>query len=172
MLGLLLGKKNYTTMKSTMIFPSQLKVLGLWMSVIGLLGLWFATSGGLINVFRILEPEKTWPDGSYPYPPSFLPITSLIGHASVALLVLGLVLFFFSREKDEYLYHVRLESLQFAVVWQLAATVLLGLYFAFFGVISMENALPIIITMGVAGFWLLFVLRYCYVVFFNSRKEN
>ncbi len=159
-------------MKSTMLLPSQFKINGLWMSLTGLLGMWFVAAGGLINVFRILVPENTWPDGSYPYPPTFMPINSVIGHISVALLIVGLVFFFFSKEKDEYLYHVRLEALQFAVIWQLAATVLMALYFSFFGTIPLESGLPIIITASAVGFWALFTLRYCYVAYLKSRQEN
>lgn len=159
-------------MKSTMLLPNQFKINGLWMSLAGALGMWFAASGGLINVYRLLVPGNTLADGSYPYPVSFLPITSVIGHVSVALLILGLAFFFFSREKDEFFYRVRLESLQFAVVWQLATTILMGTYFSFFGKSTLENTLPIIVTASATGFWLLFALRYCYVAFLESRKEN
>ncbi len=159
-------------MKSILFLPNQFKINGLWLSLTGVLGMWFVIANGLINVYRVLEPGKTMADGGYPYPDSFMHVNSIIGHLSVALLILGLAFFFFSRERDEYFYRVRLESLQFAVVWQLVATVALGLYFSVVEGVFLESVLPIIITTSAVGFWLLFTLRYCYVSFLKSQKEQ
>lgn len=83
---------------------------------------WLATENGLINFYRLVDPIKTLAEGAYPYPAGFWSFSQFVGFASINLAVLQLPVFFFSREQGEFMYRVRLESLQFAAVAQVGVT--------------------------------------------------
>lgn len=154
------------------LLPSKFRIIGLVMMVAGLAGVWLATSNGLINVYRIIDPAKALANGSYPYPADFWSVNQFVGFASISLTIVGLLAFFFSREQDEFMYRVRLESLQFAAVAQVGVTICLSTYFSFKGDVPLENLMPAIITISIVGFWLLHIIRYSYIVYFKSEANE
>ncbi|CAN5862763.1 hypothetical protein BH24BAC1_BH24BAC1_24610 [soil metagenome] len=159
-------------MKNKLLLPPEFKKLGLWMLLLGLLGIWVATSEGLINVYRIIDPAKVWADGSYPYPANFWQVNQLFGYFSVGTIICGLLFFFFSKEKDEFFYKVRLESLQFASITQVSLTFCACIYAFFARSEAMERILPSLVTLSVVCFWILYFLRYSYIVYFKAKSGS
>jgi len=159
-------------MKNQLLLPPEFKRSGLWMMLLGPLGIWFATSKGLINVYRIIDPAKTYADGSYPYPPGFWQVNQLVAYISLGIVICGLIFFFFSKEKDEFFYNVRLESLQFATISQIGLTFCSCIYAFFTKAEPMENLLPGLIAFSTAGFWVLYIIRYSYIVYFKAKLNS
>ncbi|UOG77381.1 hypothetical protein MTX78_23850 (plasmid) [Hymenobacter tibetensis] len=159
-------------MENKLLLPTGFKVPGLWMLLIGPLGVCIATSGGLINVYRVIEPTKAWADGSYPYPSEFWQANTLLAYVSLGITVCGFMFFFFSKEKDEFIYRVRLESLQFASTIQIILTFLACIYFLFAEGVAIESMIPSSVTLSAGGFWILYILRYSYIVFFKSKLNS
>lgn len=113
----------------TLLFNSRLRALWAFTALAGLLGYWVAATEGLINVYRIILPGDTLPDGSYPYSSGFWEVNAGFSAASLLLLALSLVALFLTREQDEYFHKLRLESIQFAVYAQFVAGMLAFAYF-------------------------------------------
>ena len=152
--------------------PVRFKITGLNMIAIGLIGNWIAATNGLINLYRVVDPSKTLSDGAYPYPANFWQLNQAVGYCSISLVILGLLLFFFSKEQDEYIYAVRLESIQFAAVAQIGITIGLSLYFLLTASRPLDNYFPTIVMVSVFGFWLLFITRYSYIVYVKSKSNG
>ena len=145
------------------------KPLGLAMMALGALGAWAAETNGLINVFRLIDPAQTYPDGSYPYPPSFGAINHLFAGGSLLLIAGGLLLFFFSGERDEYTKRIQLEALRFAALVQVGVVVGFVLYSEL--TTSLFNFREAVSTGSLLMFWATFVLRYYYVLYVHARTN-
>jgi ABC-type branched-subunit amino acid transport system permease subunit len=154
-----------------MLLPENFKVKGLTMIAIAFIGLWISSQNGLINLYRIILPGETLPDGSYPYPPDFWENNLILTYIAAGLMVAGLLCFFLSRERDEFFYKVRLESIQFAIIAQLFIAIALYSCLYLSGIFEMENTLTGILTISFACFWLTFSLRYYYIICFNANRD-
>jgi hypothetical protein len=150
-------------MKKLLLLPASLKNSGIFAVLVGLAGLWMAETEGLINIYRILWPDRTLPDGSYPYPPEFWSVNSLLSYATTALIALGILLFLFTKEPDEFHYNARLEATQFAVVSGLLGAVLLLGYFVLAPGYQLINTITSILGTGVLAFGTTYVARYYYL---------
>ncbi|KAA0993452.1 hypothetical protein [Dyadobacter aurulentus] len=159
-------------MDKLLLFPSAFKRNGLLMIAVGMVGLAVASQEGLINVYRLLLPGDTLSDGSYPYPSDFWQKNIILEYTSIALMVLGLLFFFLSKERDEFFYKIRLESIQFAILSQLLVAGLLYCFFYFSGKYQMENTFTAILSLSFAGFWITYIARYYYIVRFRAEKDS
>jgi hypothetical protein len=108
---------------------SRYRAAGVFLAITGFLGLWVASWEGLINVYRIILPGYTLPDGAYPYPANFWDVNAAFGMVSACMLTIGTALVFLAKEPDEYLYKIRLESIQFAVIAQFLVGLIAFAYF-------------------------------------------
>jgi glucan phosphoethanolaminetransferase (alkaline phosphatase superfamily) len=158
-------------MNKLFLLPTGFKANGLTMIFLGLLGLSVASQEGLINVYRILAPGNAIADGSYPYPANFWQINAIFEYTSIALVAVGLLCFFMSRERDEFYYKVRLESIQFAILMQLCVGVVMYCFFYFSGNYQMENTFTAILSVSFAGFWIAHISRYYYMIRLRSNED-
>jgi hypothetical protein len=158
-------------MHKILLLPESFKANGLIMIMVGFTGALVATQNGLINIYRLVSPGKILTDGSYPYPTDFWYHNQILTNISIALMVVGLLSFFLSRERDEFYYKVRLESIQFAILTQLAVAITLFGFFSLSESYQLQNTITAILTISFAGFWATFLLRYYYVVLVKADKD-
>jgi hypothetical protein len=149
--------------------PAQYRAKGLLASFTGLIGFLIASNNGLINLYRIVLPDFTMPDGSYPYPAHFWEVNAVFQSVSVCLVLLGIVAVFFAREEDEFFYKIRLEAIQFAMYTQFAACLVSLAYFYFAPGYQLVNAFTAILAVGLGSFFVAYVLRYYYSVYFQAN---
>lgn len=149
------------------LFPTHYRTKGLLAVLTGLAGFLIASNNGLINVYRILLPGNTMPNGSYPYPANFWDVNSVLESGSICFIVLGLIGFFLASEPDEFYYNVRLESIQFAMFTQLAVSLGSFAYFYFMPGYQLVNTFECILALGFGSSLVAYVLRYYYTIYFQ-----
>jgi len=159
-------------MKSLVSLPNNFKTKGLIVFTLGLIGMLVTSQNGLINVYRLLMPDQTNPDGSYPYPSNFFEYNYLLGICSVFLSIVGLLCFFFSREKDEFLHSIKLQSIQFAVAVQICMSMIIGVYYMISPYQSVVNALSGLVIFVLISFWPVYIARYYYLVNIKSNINS
>lgn len=152
-----------------LLLPENYRVKGLLAALTGLFGYAVATTEGLINVYRVILPNRVFPDGSYPYPDDFWAINSVFETASVCLVGLGIIAIFVARERDEFFYKIRLESIQFAMYAQFAVSLSAFAYFYFTPGYQLINTFVPILGMGLGSFIVAYLLRYYYSAHFQAN---
>lgn len=150
---------------------ARYRAAGVFLAITGFLGLWVASWEGLINVYRIILPAYTLPDGAYPYPANFWDVNAVFGMVSACMLTIGAALVFLAKEPDEYLYKIRLESIQFAVIAQFLVGLIAFAYFYFTPGYQMENTFQGILGMASGTFLVTYVLRYYASIYFNADQD-
>lgn len=153
-------------MKNLFLFPPALKTRGLVAALTGLGLLWVSEAEGLINLYRIVLPGYAFPDGSYPYPPEFRTINGALWFFAAGMVATGLLLFLFSREKDEFHYTARLEALQFGLGFGLLGAALLFGYFVVMPGYQLINTTTAVLGTGVSVSGLAYIARYYYLILF------
>jgi len=151
--------------------PVPYRTASLWLLALGVVGVCLTTSNGLINVYRVLDPAPTMPDGSYPYPASFWQLNQALGLLSVGLFSLGSGGFLFARGADEFQQHLRRTALQYAAVTQLVLLAGLSLSVVVRSDSSLGQAFPLICTAGLVSFWLVYGLCYGYLRYVQHRVK-
>lgn len=154
-----------------LLFPSRYRAIGVCVALAGLLGYCVASTGGLINVYRVISSGNTFPDGSYPYPSDFREVNAVFGNASLCFLVLGIIAVFMAREPDEYCYKIRLESIQFAASAQFLTGLAAFAYFYFTPGYRIENTFQAIIGLACGTFLLAYALRYYAVIYIKPGQD-
>jgi hypothetical protein len=152
-------------------FSGRYRATGIFLAIAGFLCLWVASCDGLINVYRIVLPERTLPDGAYPYPADFWDVNAVFGIISACMLTLGAAMLFLAKERDEYFYKIRLESIQFAVFAQFAAGLTAFAYFYFTPGYQMENTFQAILGFAGGTFLAAYVLRYYANGYFKADQD-
>jgi hypothetical protein len=152
-----------------LLFPAHYRAKGLFLGLAGLLGFCIASNNGLINFYRIILPNQTLPDGSYPYPANFWAINSAFADVSLCLVIIGVVAVFLAKEPDEYLYRIRLESIQFAVVVQFVVGLIAFAYFYITPGYQMADIYPSILGMNGCSFLMAYLMHYYFVKYFKSE---
>jgi hypothetical protein len=148
--------------------PTHYRAKGLLAVSVGLASLLIATNNGLINLYRILQPEHVMHDGSYPYPANFWDINAAFLSGAVCFVVLGIVAVFLAKEPDEFFYKVRLESIQFAIYAQFIVMLASFAFFYLTPGYQLINTWVSILGLGLSSFFVTYVLRYYYAIFFQS----
>lgn len=159
-------------MDTLLVLPAKAKVIGLVMIGLGAAGALVATQNGLINVYRIVDPNTVAADGTYPYPPNFWSLNLALSYTAVTLLVGGLVGFVLAKEPDEFFYRARLEALHFALGAQLIIAFSLYGFFYWSGSHQMANTYLTILTSSFIGFGVFFMLHYYYHIFGSHSKSK
>ena len=154
-----------------LVLSARYRAAGVFLAITGFLCLWTASCEGLINVYRIILPGYTQPDGSYPYPANFWDVNAVFGMVSVCMLTLGGALVFLTKEQDEYFYKIRLESIQFAVIAQFLVGLIAFAYFYFTPGYQMENTFQGILGMASGTFLVTYALRYYASIYFNADQD-
>ncbi|WP_026632497.1 hypothetical protein [Dyadobacter alkalitolerans] len=154
-----------------LLLPTHYRAKGLLAVSIGLTGMLIATNNGLVNFYRILQPERAMNDGSYPYPANFWDINATFLSGAVCLVVVGIIALFLAKEPDEFFYKVRLESIQFAIYVQFIVMLALFAFFYFTPGYQLINTWVSILGLGLSSFFVTYVLRYYYAVFFQSDRN-
>jgi hypothetical protein len=155
----------------TRSFSARYRATGIFLTIAGLLCLWVASSEGLINVYRIILPAHTLPDGSYPYPANFWDVNAVFGMVSACMLTVGAAIVFLAKEPDEYFYKIRLESIQFAVVAQFLIGLIAFTYFYFTPGYQIENTFQAILGLAGGTFLVAYALRYYATVYFKAGQD-
>ncbi|MHA4739396.1 hypothetical protein [Dyadobacter sp. MSC1_007] len=155
----------------TLLLPAHYRAKALFTALAGLAGFMVASAEGLINLYRIILPGRTMPDGAYPYPSNFWQINSMLESGSVCLIALGVLGLFLAREPDEFYYKIRLESMQYAVFVQFFVMLASFCYFYFTPGYEMINTFQGILGLGFSSFLVTYVLRYYYVIFFQADQH-
>lgn len=151
-----------------LLLPAHYRAKGLLAAFTGLIGFLIASNNGLINLYRIVSPDFTMPDGSYPYPAHFWEVNAVFQSVSVCLVLLGIIAVFLAREEDEFFYKIRLESIQFAMYAQFTVSLASLAYFYFAPGYQLINAFAAILALGLGSFFVAYVLRYYYSVYFQA----
>ncbi|MCF0051654.1 hypothetical protein LXM25_16415 [Dyadobacter sp. LJ53] len=107
-------------------------------------------------------------DGSYPYPANFWDINATFLSGALCFVVLGIAAVFLAKEPDEFFYKVRLESIQFAFYAQFIVMLALFAFFYLTPGYQLINTWVSILGLGLSSFFLTYVLRYYYAIFFQS----
>ncbi|MBO9611190.1 MAG: hypothetical protein J7619_00775 [Dyadobacter sp.] len=145
--------------------------VGVLLTIAGFLCLWAASCEGLINVYRIILPGHTLPDGSYPYPANFRGVNAVFGIVSACMLTVGAAMVFLAKEPDEYFYKVRLESIQFAVFVQFLVGLIAFAYFYFTPGYQMENTFQAILGLACGAFLVAYPVRYYTGIHFKADQD-
>lgn len=151
-----------------LLLPAQYRAKGLLAIFTGLIGFMIASNNGLINLYRIIFPDLIMPDGSYPYPAHFWDVNAVFQSVSVCLALVGIIAVFLAKEVDEFFCKIRLESIQFAVYTQFAVSIASLAYFYFAPGYQLVNAFSAILSLGLGSFFVAYVLRYYYSVYFQT----
>lgn len=154
-----------------LLIPARYRASGALLALTGLLGFCVASTEGLINVYRIILPGNTSPDGGYLYPPEFWEVNAVLGNVSLFLLAIGMAAVFLAKERDEYLRQIRLESVQFAVYAQFLVGLTAFTYFYFTPGYRIENTFQGIVGLVCGTFLIVYVLRYYYIVHFKTGRD-
>lgn len=152
-------------------FPARYRATGIFLAIAGFLCLWVASWEGLINVYRIILPGRTLPDGAYPYPANFWDINAAFGMVSACMLTVGAAMVFLAKEPDEYFYKIRLESIQFAVIAQFVVGLIAFAYFYFTPGYQIENTFQGILGLACGTFLAAYVLRYYANSYFKADQD-
>lgn len=151
--------------------PARYRANGLFLVLAGLTGFWVASTNGLINLYRVILPGDTLPDGSYPYPANFWEINAALEVGSLCSVAVGIVAVFLAREPDEYFYRIRLESLQFALFAQFLTGLLAFAYFYLVPGYQLANTVQGIMGLSFGSFLVTYVLRYYFVIYFKTGQD-
>ena len=154
-----------------LLFPARYRAKGAFLALAGLLGFCVASTDGLINVYRVILPGNTLPDGSYPYPPDFWQMNAILEGVSLCFLAAGIATVFLAREPDEYFYKMRLEAIQFAVYAQFVTGLAAFAYAYFTPGYRIENAFQAIAGVACGTFLLAYVLHYYSASHFKSDRD-
>lgn len=152
-----------------LLLPAHYRAKGLLATFTGLIGFLIASNNGLINLYRVIFPELTMPDGSYPYPAHFWEVNAVLLSVSVCLALVGIMAVFLAKEEDEFFYKIRLESIQFAMYTQFAVSLASLVYFYFMPGYQLVNAFVAILALGLGSFFVAYLLRYYYSVYFQAE---
>ena len=150
---------------------ARYRAAGIFLATAGFLGLWVASWEGLINVYRVILPAYTLPDGAYPYPANFWDVNAVFGIVSACMLTIGAAMVFLGKEPDEYFYRIRLESIQFAVIAQFLVGLIAFAYFYFTPGYQIENTFQGILGMACGTFLVTYVLRYYASIYFKTDQD-
>lgn len=142
-------------MKSRFLFPARFKRVGLWMAPFGFI-VWTIIQQGIVDIK--LQEVKT-----------------IFLATSFFSFLIGMVLLVLSKEKieDEYTQRVRLESYQFAALFQffvlLCLTMLVVFFENRFGRIVFEQ-IPVFLILL---FWFVYFIRFNGILYFSKsfRKQ-
>lgn len=154
-----------------LLLPAHYRAKGLLAAFAGLIGFLVASNNGLINLYRIILPGLTRPDGSYPYPAHFWDVNAVFQNVSVCLVLMGIMAVFLAREEDEFFYKVRLESIQFAMYTQFAVSLASFAFVYFSPGYQLVNAFTAILAFGLGSFLIAYVFRYYYSVYFQAEQN-
>lgn len=154
-----------------LLFSAPYRATGAVLALTGLSCYCVASTEGLINMYRMILPGNTLPDGTYPYPSDFWEVNAVFGHVSLCFLVIGLITLFLAKEPDEYFYKLRLESIQFAVYAQFLVGLAAFTYFYFTPGYQIENTFQSIVGLVCGTFLVAYVLRYYVNVYFKAVQD-
>ncbi|SDE45909.1 hypothetical protein SAMN04487996_105108 [Dyadobacter soli] len=154
-----------------LLSSARYRAAGVFLALAGLLGFCVASTEGLINVYRIILPGNTLPDGAYPYPPEFWGVNAILSDVSICFLVIGMAAVFLAKERDEYLERIRLESVQFAVYAQFLVGLVAFAYVYCTPGYQIENTFQGIMGMACGAFLVAYGLRYYYIVHIKTDEE-
>lgn len=158
-------------MEKVLVLPKKFKIIGLQAAGLGILGILVASQNGLINLYRIFN-SQTFLNGGQAYPPNFWEINRIVEYGSIGMMVAGLLCFFLAKEPDEFFYKVRLDSIQWAVSAQVFTAMAMFCFFYISGDYEMPNTFVAILTLSLIAFWLIFVLRYYYVLWIKEKDDS
>lgn len=150
-------------------FPDHYRVKGLFLALAGLSSFGIASNNGLINFYRVILPDHTLPDGSYPYPANFWEMNAAFTDVSLCFVIVGIAAVFMAKEPDEYFYRIRLESIQFAVAVHFLVGLTVFVYFYLTPDYHIANAYPGVLGISCCSFIMAYLLYYYFVKYFMPK---
>jgi hypothetical protein len=161
-------------MKLRFLFPYQFKRIGLYLFIVGIIGwLWGQFDGSAQLIKRVIKPKGKLV--------TYHPLAQNQSDINVMFLLLmffgfvvGLFLLILSREKkeDEYSQKVRLESYQFAAIFQFILIFVLLIVRFITGSDIMETLIVELGLVFILLFWIVYIIRFNWILHFSKSPDE